>query len=195
MTHSFGRWCQRTLPLISYHSITFLFNLYIPLKMSYLSHDTLMLLSLSKSGARLGKFYMNPACLNSQLCLPTNEFFEHVDVLGLVDGVGESLKPFFNQIERGRHVTTTYAIQYYLSLGARLGMTISRVNRVTHPVPLLLGWVWDKLIGYGTGMGKLCKTRIGFGRVWVCSYPPRLGIRITNLPLNIIKYPKSPLYI
>ena len=26
-------------------------------------------------------------------------------------------------------------------------------------------------------------------------HPPRLGIRITNLPLNIIKYPKSPLYI
>ena len=183
MTHSFGRWCQCTLPLISYHSITFLFNLYIPLKMSYLSHDTLMLLSLSKSGARLGKFYMNPTCLNSQLCLPTNEFFEHVDVLGLVDGVGESLKPFFNQIERGRHVTTTYAIQYYLSLGARLGMAISRVNRVTRPAPIR------------TGMGKLCKTRIRFGRVWVCSYPPLLCIRITNLPLNIIKYPKSPLYI
>ena len=43
-----------------------------------------------------------------------------------------------------------------------VGMAISRVNRVTRPAPPLLGRVWDKLIEYGTGMGKLCETRIGF---------------------------------
>ena len=64
-----------------------------------------------------------------------------------------------------------------------LGMVISRVNRVTHPTPPLLGRVWDKLIGYGTGMGKLCETRIGFlgGYGFVVTRP--------TLKLELLIYP------
>ena len=39
-----------------------------------------------------------------------------------------------------------------------IGMTISQVNRVTRPAMPLLEWVWDKLIGYGMGMGMFCET-------------------------------------
>ncbi|XP_034681905.1 UNC93-like protein 1 [Vitis riparia] len=41
-------------------------------------------------------------------------------------------------------------------------MAISWVNLITRPAPPLLGRVWDKLIGYGTGMRKFCETRIRF---------------------------------
>lgn len=120
MTDFSIRCCQFTFPLISwkawvacsstYHSMTSPFSLYNPLKMSHLRHDTLILLCLSKSGARLGKFYMNPMCLNSQLSLPI-EFLKHVVVLGLMDFFRGLSRPCFDRIERREtHVTTTHAI-------------------------------------------------------------------------------------
>lgn len=104
------------------------FGLYTPLNMSHLRHDTLILLCLSKPGARLGKFYMNQVCLNSQLSLPTNEFLEHVDVLGLADGVGGLLKIFLNQIERRQ------ACHHYLC----------------HPISPLMSWA-HQLVRFNLG--------------------------------------------
>ena len=44
------------------------------------------------------------------------------------------------------HITIGSFIIKFVLYSYKLGMTILRVNQVTHPALTLLGWVWEYLI-------------------------------------------------